>query len=69
VLPKAKSIGIEIHSLGHLLVCTRRHCLVMKVLVTGSAGFVGFHTVNKWLGDGFDVVGLVFAILGIFNRG
>lgn len=31
---------------------------MMKVLVTGSAGFIGFHTVNQLLGDGFEVVGL-----------
>jgi len=31
---------------------------VMKVLVTGSAGFIGFHTVNELIEQGFDVVGL-----------
>lgn len=30
----------------------------MKVLITGSAGFIGFHTVQKFLDDGFEVVGL-----------
>jgi len=29
-----------------------------KVLVTGAAGFIGFHTVNEFLAEGYDVVGL-----------
>jgi UDP-glucuronate 4-epimerase len=29
-----------------------------KVLVTGAAGFIGFHTVNGFLSEGYDVVGL-----------
>lgn len=30
----------------------------MKILVTGAAGFIGFHTVFKLIRDGHDVVGL-----------
>lgn len=30
----------------------------MKVLVTGAAGFIGFHMVNRLLKDGFEVVGI-----------
>ncbi|MBM7343808.1 NAD-dependent epimerase [Pantoea coffeiphila] len=30
----------------------------MKYLVTGAAGFIGFHVCNRLLSDGFEVVGL-----------
>ena len=30
----------------------------MKVLVTGSAGFIGFHLANRLAADGFEVVGI-----------
>jgi UDP-glucuronate 4-epimerase len=30
----------------------------MKVLITGAAGFIGFHTVNKFLEAGYDVIGI-----------
>jgi UDP-glucuronate 4-epimerase len=30
----------------------------MKILVTGSAGFIGFHCVNRFAADGHEVVGL-----------
>lgn len=30
----------------------------MKILVTGAAGFIGFHTVNRFIEEGHEVVGL-----------
>jgi UDP-glucuronate 4-epimerase len=30
----------------------------MKILVTGAAGFIGFHTIEKLLNKGYDVVGI-----------
>lgn len=30
----------------------------MKVLITGAAGFIGFHTVNQFLDEGYEVFGL-----------
>ena len=30
----------------------------MKILVTGSAGFIGFHTSKQLLDSGYDVIGL-----------
>lgn len=29
-----------------------------KILITGTAGFIGFHLVNKLLGESFEIVGL-----------
>ena len=30
----------------------------MKILVTGAAGFIGFHTSVKLIENGYDVIGL-----------
>lgn len=30
----------------------------MKILITGAAGFIGFHTVNQFIDEGHEVVGL-----------
>ena len=30
----------------------------MKIMVTGSAGFIGFHFAKNLLGDGFEVLGI-----------
>ena len=30
----------------------------MKILVTGTAGFIGFHLANRLIADGHEVVGL-----------
>ena len=29
-----------------------------KVLITGAAGFIGSHLVDKYLAEGFEVVGI-----------
>ena len=31
---------------------------VMKILVTGSSGFIGFHLINKLLNSGHEVIGI-----------
>lgn len=30
----------------------------MKILITGAAGFIGFHCVNRFVGDGHEVLGI-----------
>ncbi len=30
----------------------------MKILITGTAGFIGFHTAKRFINEGFDVIGL-----------
>ena len=30
----------------------------MKILVTGSAGFIGYHLTNQLIAEGFEVVGI-----------
>lgn len=30
----------------------------MKILITGTAGFIGFHTAKRFISEGFEVVGL-----------
>jgi len=37
---------------------SRRHVMSSPILVTGSAGFIGFHLCQRLLADGFNVIGL-----------
>ena len=30
----------------------------MKILITGTAGFIGFHLVKRLVEEGYDIVGL-----------
>ena len=32
--------------------------IVMRVFITGCAGFIGFHLAKKLLSDGYEVVGI-----------
>jgi len=39
-----------------------------KVLVTGTAGFIGFHLANKLLGLGYEVVGVDAIIRDYYDK-
>ncbi|MBL7052856.1 MAG: NAD-dependent epimerase/dehydratase family protein, partial [Candidatus Marinimicrobia bacterium] len=30
----------------------------MKILITGAAGFIGFHVARRFLDDGYEIVGI-----------